>query len=147
MIYLDSSYLAKLYIREPGSEEVERWLEGQPAQAVCCLHGRLEIIAAFRRQQRAQRLTEAEVRASARRLAIDEKAGAIQWLPIDPLLMESACHRMQQLAPTVFLRAADALHLACTADAGLKEIYSHNRHLLAAAPHFGLKGIDILSHS
>ena len=57
-IYLDTSYLTKLYLREHGSEEVERWLGGQPAQAVCCLHGRLEIVAACKRQQREQRLTE-----------------------------------------------------------------------------------------
>lgn len=144
MIYFDSSYLTKLYIREQGSEEVERWLNEQSVQVICCLHGRLEIIAAFKRQQRKKRLTEAEVRASARRLEVEEKSGAIQWLPVDAMLITSACERMQKLAPAVFLRAADALHLTCAADAGLKEIYSHDRHLLAAAPHFGLRGIDII---
>ena len=145
MIYLDSSYLTKLYIREPGSEEVERWLGEQSEQVVCCLHGRLEVIAAFKRQQREKRLTEADVRASVRRLAAEEKSGAMQWLPVDAMLIASACDTMQRLAPTVFLRAADALHLACAADAGLKSVFSHDRHLLAAAPHFGLRGIDIIS--
>jgi predicted nucleic acid-binding protein len=147
MIYLDSSYLTKLYIREHGSEEVERWLDAQSEQVVSCLHARLEIVAAFKRQQREQRLTDANVRAAARRLEAEEKAGAIRWLPIDTLLMSSACSHMQKLTPAVFLRAADALHLACAADAGLKEIYSHDRHLLAAATHFGLRGIDIIKQS
>ena len=145
MIYLDSSYLAKLYIREHGSEEVERWLDARPEQVVCCLHGRLEVFAALKRQQREQRLTESHVRAAARRLETEEKTGVFRWLPIDALLMSSACARMQKLPPAAFLRAADALHLACAADAGLKEIYSHDRHLLAAAPHFGLRGLDIIS--
>ena len=145
MIYLDSSYLAKLYIREHGSEEVERWLDGRPEQVVCCLHGRLEVFAAFKRQQREQQLTESHLRAAVRRLETEEKAGVFRWLPIDALLMSSACVRMQKLPPAAFLRAADALHLACAADAGLKEIYSHDRHLLAAAPHFGLRGLDIIS--
>lgn len=80
----------------------------------------------------------------AKRLEKEEQAGVIRWLPINPLLMESACTQMQKIASAVFLRAADALHLACAADAGLKEIHSHDRLLLTAAPHFGLKGIDII---
>lgn len=144
MIYLDSSYLVKLYLREHGSEAVETWLSGQSKQVVCCLHGRLEMIAAFKRQQRESRLDENAVRSVVKRLEKEEKSGVIRWLPINPLLMESACAQMQKLAPSVFLRAADTLHLACAADAGLKEIYSHDRHLLNAAPHFSLKGIDII---
>ena len=144
MIYLDSSYLVKLYIREHGSEQVESWLSAQSAQVVCCLHGRLELVAALKRQQRQSRLNEAHLRAIVKRLEQEEKTGAIRWLPINPLLMESACAQMQKIAPSIFLRTADALHLACAADAGLKAIYSHDRHLLAAAPHFGLKGIDII---
>jgi len=147
MTYLDSSYLVKLYLREHGSEEVESWLHTQPGQIVSCLHGRLEVAAALKRQQRENRLTDAQVRAAARRFAQEEKAGLIRWLPIDALLMASASEKMLKLPPSVFLRAADALHLACAAEAGCKAIYSHDRHLLAAAPHFGLRGIDVITPS
>ncbi len=47
------------------------------------------------------------------------------------------------LPRTVFLRAADALHLACAEEAGLHEIYSSDRHLIAAAPHFGLRAVTL----
>ena len=40
-------------------------------------------------------------------------------------------------------RAADALHLACAAEAGLGDVYSSDRHLVAAAPHFGLRAVTL----
>ena len=43
-------------------------------------------------------------------------------------------------APTDLLRAGDALHLTTTAMAGFTEVWSSDRHLLAAARAFSLRG-------
>jgi predicted nucleic acid-binding protein len=143
MIYLDTSYLVRLYVRQPGSDEVETWLIGKQ-NWVCCQHGRLETISAFKRQQREGHIDARGVRAALRQMENDEASGLLQWLPITNALIARACRQMAELPPTVFLRAADALHLSCAAEARLREIYSHDRHLLAAASQFKLKGIDIL---
>lgn len=144
MTYLDSSYLARLYVRQPGSDEVDAWLADKGI-CVCSLHGRLEVVAALKRQQREGFIETRGLRVALRELEEDEGSTFIRWLPVSPEIVASACQRLTAMPPAVFLRAADALHLACAADAGLKEIYSHDRHLLAAAPHFGLRGLDIIS--
>jgi len=64
-------------------------------------------------------------------------------LPVTSALIEAQVHRMATLPATVLLRAADALHLACAAEAGLREVYSSDRHLVAAAPHFGLRAVTL----
>jgi predicted nucleic acid-binding protein len=48
------------------------------------------------------------------------------------------------LPSTVFLRAADALHLVCAREAGFSETHTNDRHMLAAASEFGLTGINVI---
>jgi predicted nucleic acid-binding protein len=143
MIYLDASCLVKLYSDEPGAGAVVAWAEGQ-SDFVCAAHGRLELFSALRRHHREGSLTGPGLRALIQQVEKDESSGLVCWLPVSTDLIATACQQVLALPSSVFVRAADALHLACAADAGLKEIYSHDRHLLAAAPHFRLKGIDVI---
>jgi predicted nucleic acid-binding protein len=43
----------------------------------------------------------------------------------------------------MYLRAGDAIHLAAAQGAGFTEIWSNDRHLLQAAPAFGLTGKSV----
>ena len=43
------------------------------------------------------------------------------------------------------LYLADALHLACAEEHGFKEVYTNDRHMLQAARHFHVTGVDVLS--
>ena len=143
MTYWDTSYLAKLYLRESGTDAVLGAFADQ-GDFVCGEHGRLELIATFKRHQREGILTAAQLKMVWAKHEQDVAEGLIHYLPLPSRLIQDACARVASLPPAVFLRPADALHLACAADAGLKQIYSHDRHLLAAASHFGLKGIDVI---
>lgn len=146
MIYWDTSYLAKLYLREAGTDDV---LTAFAAQGgfVCGEHGRLELMTAFKRNQREGILSAVQLKMIWSRHEQDLTDGLIDYLPLPAKLIQQACQTLLLLPTTVFLRAGDALHLAVAADTGLKEIYSHDRYLLAAAPHFGLRGIDVIGSS
>ena len=76
--------------------------------------------------------------------ARDEAADLRSFLPLSHSLIECAGTRLAALPGTVHCRAADALHLTCAAVDGLKAIYSSDRHLLTAAPHFGLEGLNVI---
>jgi len=50
-----------------------------------------------------------------------------------------------KLPQSVHLRTGDAVHLACAQQNGFEAVYSNDRHLLAAAPHFDLRGVNLLA--
>jgi predicted nucleic acid-binding protein len=143
MIYIDTSYITKCYVGEVGSAEVLALLAGRPDLA-CAAHGRLEVVASLKRIQREGRLDARALKQVLKRLETDELAGHWQWLPVSSELITLACKRVAELPPSTFLRAADALHLAAAEEAGCREVYSHDRHLLAAAPLFGLVARDVI---
>ena len=47
------------------------------------------------------------------------------------------------LPESTSLRAGDAIHIVTAVEAGFNEIWTNDRHLLAAAGHLGLKGRSI----
>jgi predicted nucleic acid-binding protein len=51
------------------------------------------------------------------------------------------------LPSTVFVRSRDALHLACAEEHGFQEVYTNDRHMLQAAKHFHVVGVNVLSES
>ena len=142
MIYFDSCYLAKLYLMEADSARVRTRAETSDGVA-CCATGRGEVVATFHRHFREQRLTQREFRQLAAQVEVDLDAGLWTALPVTSSLIEAQAHQMAVLPREVFLRAADALHLACVAEAGLHEIYSSDRRLVAAAPYFGLRAVTL----
>jgi len=141
--YFDVSYLAKLHWREPGTAEVEALAHTLPAIA-CSTHGRVEFAAVGHRKIRENAADLAQARSAFAQLERDTTAGGILWLPLDRSIYARVESFFLNDPGTVFLRASDALHLACAAGHGCKEVYSNDRHLLAAAPLFGLKGINVI---
>jgi predicted nucleic acid-binding protein len=77
----------------------------------------------------------------------DEQNGVWQRFGVTSELVEKARKAVLDIPSTVFLRLGDALHLACAEEHGFREVYTHDRHMLKAARHFHLAGVNVLGGS
>lgn len=143
MIYFDTSYLVRLYFEDPGWEKVRELAATD--HLACAVHGHAEMIAAFHRKMREGAIKPVQYGALLGQLAADDELGAIQWLPVARDTMTKVAGVYAGLSAGVFLRAADALHLATAAQHNFGTIFSNDGHLLAAAPHFGLRGANVMT--
>lgn len=142
MIYFDVSYIVRLYFEDKGWEAV-RVLAAQ-SQICCSLHGQLETVAAFHRKLREGAVNAAQYVHILKQFDLDSLQGAYRWMPVSPSIIARARTVYGRLPRGVFLRASDALHLACASLNQIHDIYSNDGHLLAAANHFSLNGIDVI---
>ncbi|MBM3862020.1 MAG: type II toxin-antitoxin system VapC family toxin [Verrucomicrobia bacterium] len=143
MIYFDTSYVLKCYLPEP-HHAVVRQLARQQQQIGSCLFGKAECAAGVHRHLREGKITQQDVQTIFAAMHADESFGFLVWLPITPQLIEKVQARFASLPPSVFLRSADAIHLACAQEQGFAEICSNDKHILAAAPHFSLAGRNVI---
>jgi len=145
VIYLDTSYLVRLYFEDAGFAAVRELAASD--HVACALHGQAELIAALHRKLREGAVQPKTFRAMLAQFEADQKAEAIQWLPSGPDVLQRLREVYAGLPPSIYLRGADALHLATAAINRFRVIYSHDAHLLAAATHFGIKGVNVITKS
>jgi predicted nucleic acid-binding protein len=142
VIYFDTSYVARLYLQDPGWEKV-RALAGTDRLA-CCLHGRAETVAAFHRKFREGAINSGGLATLLRQFDRECELGAFRWLPLSEAVVSRLTRVYASLPAATVLRAADAVHLACASENGLKQVYSNDVRLLASAGHFGLTGVNVI---
>jgi predicted nucleic acid-binding protein len=142
MLYLDTSYLVRLYTKDAGWEKVRELAKTDGL--ACCIHGQAETVAAFHRKLRDGALNQKELGTLWAEFDKDSNAGAYRWLPLSPAVVARVASTFAKLPSAVALRAADAIHLACASDAGFSRIYSNDTRLLTAASHFGVIGENLI---
>jgi predicted nucleic acid-binding protein len=142
MIYFDTSYLIRLYYNDRGYEKV-RHLATTDSLA-CAQHGQAEVIAALHRKYREGSFTFTVYRLVLQQFSDDIRADAFRWLPLSPAILDRLRVNFETLRADNFLRASDGLHLTIASENGFRQIYSNDRKLLAAAPHFGVRGVNVI---
>ncbi len=138
-LYLDSAYVAKCYLEEPDAAAVRELVRGKTglhssawcwAEMNCILH----------RHVREKRITREQALEVQGFFAQDFEDGLWVLWPVSNGLLRRIEKAVLDLPAEVFIRAGDTVHLLSAREAGFTEIWSNDRHLLNAAPHFGLRG-------
>jgi predicted nucleic acid-binding protein len=50
---------------------------------------------------------------------------------------------LRVLSKQVTIRPAEALHLVCAREQGLRRVYTNDQHMIRAAPAFGIEAMSI----
>jgi predicted nucleic acid-binding protein len=143
VICFDSTYVGRLYLDEHGSSEV-RQLAAAEVEVASSVIALAEVASILHRKLREGAISPETHRELAAQFDDDVAEGVCCWLPVTTGFLSQVRLEFAALPPTVYLRAADALHLLCAREAGFSEVYTNDRHMLAAATHFGLQGVNVI---
>lgn len=138
-MYFDTSYIAKFYFNEPESLRVRAL-----ARKADAIHSSLwafaEFHAVLHRRLREGAYSARDARELASRFSQHIDDGLWNLIPVNEALLRRTSTLMLSAPRDLFLRTADAVHLATAQEIGEREVWTNDRHMLAAAPYFGLTG-------
>ena len=138
-MYVDSAYVAKHYLNEPDSARVRAAFAGAD-RLVSSMWALAEVSCALQRNFRQGSISSQQYD-HLKRLFLDHvDAGVWTFAPVTERLLRKMSLLLGALPQETYIRSGDALHLTTALDLGEPEIWSSDRHLLAAAPHFGITG-------
>lgn len=135
-MYFDASALVKLYLPEPGSDELNEVVAGRSDLLVSDLAA-TEIASSLSRRRRDGVLNAEAIVRLHRALLAHVDAGFYRRVELIPAIHREAERLLFSLA-AVPLRAADALHLALAISAEAATLLTYDRRLAEAALAVGL---------
>jgi predicted nucleic acid-binding protein len=138
-MYCDSAYIAKYYVHEIDSAPVREAME-QAAYICSSAWAIVEVTSALHRHVRERTMTPDKGLEIVDQFRTDVSEGLWNLLPVTEMLLRKTAVLYRTLPPNTVLRSGDALHIATALDAGEPELWTNDRHLLAAVNHFGLIG-------
>jgi predicted nucleic acid-binding protein len=136
-VFLDTSALAKRYVAEPGSEELEQVVSSLVSEVFISTLALVEFGSALGRKWKKRKIGRIQASQAMGEFEKDWQAVFIK-IPVSEALAESAA----SLALTLGLKGADAVHLASAQAAGIDLFVASDRPLSEAAQKIGLKTYD-----
>jgi len=130
-LVVDSSALAKRYVQEEGSQQLEALLRRASELAFCIILVP-EVISGMNRRLREQALIPADYRRARDQLLADTRDATV--LQVTPRVVSRAVGLLERTA----LRAMDALHVACALEWGAERFVTADTRQQMAAVDAGL---------
>lgn len=141
-MYFDTSYIAKFYCNEPESSRV-RDLVRKADTIYSSLWALAEFHAVLHRRVREGSYSHTIATDLTSRFSAHIEDGLWNLMPVTEGLLRRTSVLMLSAPRDLFLRTADAVHLTAAQDAGEREVWTNDRHMLAAAAYFGLSGRSV----
>ncbi len=141
-MYFDTSYIAKFYFNEPESSRV-RELVRQADAIYSSLWAFAEFHAVLHRRLREGAASLSDARDLASRFSDHIEEGLWNLIPANEALLRRTSALILSAPVDLFIRTADAVHLTTAYKAGEREVWTNDRHMLAAATYFGLSGRSV----
>lgn len=141
-MYFDTSYIAKFYFNEPESSRVRELV--RKADAISSSVWALaEFHAVLHRRVREGASSHTDARNLAARFSEHIDDGLWKLIPVSEALLRRTSALMVSAPRDLFLRTVDAVHLTTAQEAGERDVWTNDRHMLAAAAYFGLAGRSV----
>ena len=141
-MYLDTSYIAKFYFNEPESQRVRELVRSAEA-----IHSSLWALAEFHgvihRRLREGSLSADDGHELSSRFYLHVQEGLWKLIPVHEALLRRTSALIVSAPPNLFIRTADAVHLATAYETGERDVWTNDRHMLASASYFGLAGRSV----
>jgi len=141
-VYFDTAYIAKFYFNEPESLRVRKLVrKADVIQSSVWALAELHAVLHRRVREGALSLRDARDLASGFYEHIED--GLWNLIPVNEALLRRASALIISAPPDLFIRTADAVHLTTAQDAGERDVWTNDRHMLKAAAYFGLTGRSV----
>lgn len=102
-----------------------------------------EFHAVLQRRIREGAATARDARDLASRFSEHVEDGLWNLIPVTEALQRRTAALIASAPSDLFIRTADAVHLTTAQEARQREVWTNDRHMLAAAGYFGLKGCSV----
>jgi predicted nucleic acid-binding protein len=138
--YLDTSFLIKLYVAEPGSIDAVSWFRQYREEVLISSLTDVEVAAALY-----QKLPATEALQVQEMYRDDRNLGVYGKITVDEAVFVEASALVVQCAEKFRLRSLDAIHLASALSAGIANFATFDARLAGAAASMGLAVIPTRS--